>query len=198
MGLFRENNAEGEVIRFLRLPGIIARKIKFKRNNFLSKGVNVEWHGGAISDPQNISIGNHIYFGPGASIHGRGGISIADGVIFGPRVTIHSSNHNYESGQCVPYDGGVCLRPVVIEEAVWVGDGAMICPGVRIGRGAIIAMGSVVTRDVPSYSVVGGNPAKVIKRRINPEITEELIRKGEFYLKLKRQAKIRYFDIPRV
>lgn len=197
MGLFRENNAEGEVIRFFRLPEMIGRKIAFKNKNFLSKGVNVEWHGGTITDPQNISIGSHIYFGPGASIHGRGGISISDGVIFGPRVTIHSSNHNYESEQCVPYDGGVCLRPVIIEEAVWIGDGVMICPGVRIGRGAIIAMGSVVTRDVPCYSVVGGNPARVVKRRRNPEITEELIGKGYFYLKLKRQSKIKYIDILR-
>ncbi|WP_162254540.1 DapH/DapD/GlmU-related protein [Massilia cellulosiltytica] len=185
------------MINFFRLPGIILQKIKFKKCKFLSKGHNVEWHNGTISDPQNISIGSHIYFGPGASIHGRGGISIADGVIFGPRVTIHSSNHNYESEQSAPYDGGVSLRPVVIEEGVWVGDSAMICPGVRVGRGAVIAMGSVVTRDVPGHSVVGGNPAKVIKRRNNPERTEELIVKGEFYLKLKKQSKIKYFDMPR-
>lgn len=184
------------MINFLRLPGIIAERIRFKKHKFLAKGMNVQWHDGTISDPQNISIGSDIYFGPGASIHGRGGISIADGVIFGPRVTIHSSNHNYESEQCVPYDGGVCVRPVVIEEGVWIGDSAMICPGVRIGRGAVIAMGSVVTRDVPRHSVVGGNPAKVIKRRTNPERVEELISKGEFYLKLKRQSKIKYFDIP--
>lgn len=183
------------MIDIFRLPGAVLRKIRFGKLRFRSKGTNVEWNGGTITDAQNISVGHHVYIGPGASFHGRGGISIADGAIFGPRVTIHSSNHNYESATSVPYDGGVCVRPVVVEEAVWVGDNVMICPGVRVGRGAVIGMGSVVTKDVPAFSVVGGNPARVIKRRSNHDLAEQMIRQRKFYLKLKKEANIEYFDI---
>lgn len=61
-----------------------------------------------------------------------------------------------------------------IEDDVWIGANVVIMSGVKVGRGSIIGAGSIVTKDIPSYSIVGGNPAKVIKKRFSKEIIEEL------------------------
>ena len=63
----------------------------------------------------------------------------------------------------------------VIEDAVWIGMRSMIMPGVRLGEGAVIAAGSIVTKDVPPYAIVGGNPAKIIKYRFSPEIIAKIL-----------------------
>ena len=137
--------------------------IKNKFKSFKSLGLNVQLFNPTLSNPENIIIGNDVYIGPGAQLHGRGGIEIHNGVIIGPRVTIHSSNHNYENALLIPYDGTTILKRVVIEDNVWIGDNVMIVPGVTIGEGSVIGMGSVVTKDIPKYSICGGNPSKIIK-----------------------------------
>lgn len=65
---------------------------------------------------------------------------------------------------------------IIVEDDVWLGYGAIILSGVKIGQGAIVAAGAVVTKDVPPYAIVGGNPAKVIKYRFNEEMIEEMIK----------------------
>ena len=78
---------------------------------------------------------------------------------------IFSSNHNYYSPEALPYDKKTICSPVKIEDNVWIGARACIVPGITIGEGAVVAMGSVVTKNVPPCAVVGGNPAKIIKYR---------------------------------
>jgi maltose O-acetyltransferase len=78
----------------------------------------------------------------------------------------------------LPYDKVRIKKAVVIEDCVWIGESVCIVPGVTIGEGAIVAMGSVVTRDVPPLAVVGGAPARVIK-----------MRDAEIYWKLKSEGK---------
>lgn len=63
----------------------------------------------------------------------------------------------------------------VIEDAVWIGMRSMIMPGVRLGEGAVIAAGSIVTKDVPPYAIVGGNPAKIIKYRFSPDVIAKIL-----------------------
>ena len=102
-------------------------------------------------------------------------IRIGDKVLFGPNVTIRGGNHSthiigkfmadYTTSDKRPEDD----QPVVIENDVWVGTGAIILKGVNIGRGSVIAAGAVVAKNVPPYSIVGGVPAKVIKFRWNLE-----------------------------
>ena len=81
------------------------------------------------------------------------------------------------------------LRPVRICQNVWVGANTLVAPGVTVHEGAVVAMGSVLTKDVPAGAIVGGNPAKVIKYR-DMERYERLKAEGKFYLKLKSEGEM--------
>jgi len=80
-------------------------------------------------------------------------------------VTIRDTNHEFSSLEEPMRMQGIVSSPVHIEDDVWIGHGAIILKGVSVGTGAIIAAGSVVTKTVPAYSIVGGVPAKVIGTR---------------------------------
>ncbi|EGP5048105.1 CatB-related O-acetyltransferase [Enterococcus faecium] len=73
------------------------------------------------------------------------------------------------------YDTIPTKGPIIVQDDVWIGDNVLILSGVNIGKGAVVAAGSVVTKNVPPYAIVGGNPAKVIKYRFSPEIIERLM-----------------------
>jgi acetyltransferase-like isoleucine patch superfamily enzyme len=98
-------------------------------------------------------------------IESSGGVKIGKYFHVGRGLTIFSSNHNYKSEKSIPYDEVDIMEPVVIGDFVWFGANVTIVPGVRIGEGAVVGMGSVVTRDVPPGAIVGGNPAKIIAYR---------------------------------
>jgi acetyltransferase-like isoleucine patch superfamily enzyme len=125
---------------------------------------------------KTIEIGNNVYIGPGAMfLASDSKIIIGDKVLFGPKVSIVGGNHatripgkfmyDYTLADKLPCDD----QPVVIETDVWVGCGSYLLNGVRIGRGAIIAAGAVVAKNVPPYAIVGGVPAKIIRFRWNVE-----------------------------
>jgi len=161
-----------------------------KRLNILKKNISITLDS-TFADFQNIIWHDNIYIGPKAYIWAIGGLEIYDNVIIGPRVTIHTSNHRFEDATMLPYDGYSYLKKVIIEKNVWIGDNVMIVPGVTIGEGSIVAMGSVVTKSIPKYSIVGGNPAKIIKKR-DIEKYKELDSKGMHYMKLKKENKIEW------
>lgn len=129
---------------------------------------------------KNIEIGNNVKIGNSCLFMGHGGITVGNNVSFGPQVVIWTSNHNYYSPEELPYDNTMFLKPVTVKDNVWVGTRACIIPGVTIEEGAVVAMGAVVTKDVPKGAVVAGNPAKIIKYR-------DL----EKYEELKKENKIR-------
>ena len=84
----------------------------------------------------------------------------------GPDVQIYTRNHRYDRIDIPMYEQGESeIKEVKIGNDVWIGARSIILPGVTIGDGAVIAAGSIVTKDVESYAVVGGNPAKIIKYR---------------------------------
>ena len=86
--------------------------------------------------------------------------------MMGPRCTIYTNNHAFDRLDIPMCEQGYCKdKPVYIEDDVWIGGNVTILPGIRIGCGAIIGAGAIVTKDVPGYAIVGGNPAKVIKYR---------------------------------
>ena len=110
--------------------------------------------GSCISDTK---IGNNVFINSGALVMGRGGITIEDGVMVAANAQLISNNHD-------PYDLQVLTcKPVLIREGAWIGAGATILPGVCVGKHAVVGAAAVVTKDVPDYAVVGGNPARVIK-----------------------------------
>ena len=117
-----------------------------------------------ISSRQAVSIGNNVHIGDNAFFKTEGGLTIGDNTHISRNVTIYTTNHNYD-GQALPYDGDVVFRPVSIGKNVWIGMNVSIVPGVRIGDGAIVGLGSVVVKDVPPYTIVGGVPAKKIAER---------------------------------
>lgn len=137
---------------------------------------------------ENIVIGNNVYIGPKSSFYGYGSIEIGDGTIIAHKVEIQTRNHNYDSAdlKSIPYDKKYIHKKVIIEENVWIGSNVLIIPGVTVGEGSVVAMGAVVTKDVPSFAVVGGNPAKVIKYR-DKEKYRELKERNQIYLKLKNE-----------
>lgn len=115
--------------------------------------------------PENCSIAEHTVINADAIIHCAGGVTIGRYVHIGHGLSIYSSNHNYQSSKSIPYDEIDVLKPVAIHDFVWIGSNVSIMPGVTIGEGAVVGGGSVITRDVPKYAVVGGNPARILKYR---------------------------------
>lgn len=108
-----------------------------------------------------------------------GGVKIGRYLHTGRGLTIFSTNHNYKRPTAIPYDSTNIEQPVEIGDFVWLGANVTIMPGVTIGEGAVVGGGSVITRDVPKYAVVGGNPARVLKYR-DAEVFEELKRQERF------------------
>jgi len=114
---------------------------------------------------KKLSMGEGSYFKSGSYAECTGGIRIGRYCHLSRGVTIFSTTHDYDGRPKIPYDEIKTERPVVIKDFVWCGARAIILGGVTVGEGAIIAAGSVVTKDVPDYAIVGGNPAKVIGKR---------------------------------
>ena len=123
--------------------------------------VNVGCH---FEVPENITIGNNCSFNRGCWISGGGHLQIGNDVILGPNVIIHTANHNYSDFNVRIRSQGHNFKRVLIKDNVWIGAGAIILPGVTIGPNAIVAAGAVVTKDVLVNSIVGGSPARFIKK----------------------------------
>jgi maltose O-acetyltransferase len=144
-----------------------ARRIRYElcRRMFRTCGrdVNVE-HGALINSGRDIDIGDGSGIGLNAFISGP--LIIGRDVIMGPNCTFLSINRNTPStSQPMIEQGFKAARAPVVEDDVWLGANVTVLPGRRIGTGSIVAAGAVVASDVPPYSVVAGNPAKVIKQR---------------------------------
>ncbi len=132
--------------------------------NQVGEHVNIEKNA-FFGSGNDISIGENSGIGINASIQGP--LSIGKFVMMGPDVIIYTRSHCYERTDLpMMLQGDSEALPVVIEDDVWIGARVVIIPGVTIGRGSIVGAGSVVTKDVESYAIVGGVPAKVIKKRI--------------------------------
>jgi maltose O-acetyltransferase len=149
--------------RYFRLPKYLRY---FAGKNILEscgKNVNIE-KGANFGTGKGIRIGNNSGIGINAQI--RGPLTIGNNVMMAPDVIILTSNHVFDDINKPLNQQGFKIKEVVIEDNVWIGTRAIILPGVTIGTGAIIAAGSVVTKNVLPYTIVGGNPAKLIKSRI--------------------------------
>lgn len=125
---------------------------------------------------ENISIGNYVSLGDGTRMETtRAKIVIGDYVMFGPDVTIVTGNHRIDLIGIPMYFVSDEMKKeendadVIIGSDVWIGARSIILKGVNIGEGAVIAAGSVVSHDVEPYSIVGGVPAKELRKRFTKE-----------------------------
>ena len=142
-----------------------AKKMRYhfaKRVAHLGKNINIERN--AYFTPE-LEVNDNSGIGINAEIYGP--VSIGRDVLMGPDVVIYTSGHKFDRVDIpIGKQGPSSVEPVSIGNDCWIGRRVMIMPGVHIGDGCVIGAGAVVTKDVPSYSVVGGVPAKVIKRRM--------------------------------
>jgi len=120
----------------------------------------------------NIKAGRQVYFNFDCVILDVSQVVIGDRCLFGPKVQIYTATHpiNWKvRGSLLEYGS-----PITIGSDVWVGGGAILCPGISIGDRSIIAAGAVVTKNVPADVLVGGNPAKIIKQLENKDESAEI------------------------
>lgn len=165
-------------------------RIRYANNVRLGRGVYIDEGVYLHALPHGIEIGDHTYVMHHAELHvynfrdlpkagikigkncliseftvlrGQGGITIGDNVYTSPFVQMVAVNHVYDDPNRPIIEQGITAQGIVIEENVWIGASAIILDGVRVGKGAVVAAGAVVSKDVPPHTVVAGVPAKVIK-----------------------------------
>lgn len=135
----------------------------------IGKGV-VFYPGLWITPGRNLKIGDNVDLAKDVIITSTGGVEIGDRTLIGYRTQILSVNHTIPPiGEKFPISGDD-LKKIQIENDVWIGANCIITAGVKIGQGAVIAAGSVVTKDVVENSIVGGVPARIIRMRENKRI----------------------------
>lgn len=119
-----------------------------------------------LNDPgEGLEIGDGTYIGPYCFLGAGGGIKIGKNVLSGACVHFLAENHKFDEAGKNINEQGVSRKGIVVEDNVWIGNQVLILDGVRIGQGSIVAAGAVVTHDVAPMSIVGGNPAKLIRSR---------------------------------
>lgn len=156
--------------RMIRFPIIVRGKefIDFGTNLTTGRYCRIEVNGEHSS--KRIVFGDKVNIGDNVSIRCANKIVIGNNVLMGSKVLIIDNSHGVYSGEnqnspeTPPNERILTSAPVIIEDNVWIGEGAVIQQGVTIGKGSIIAANSVVTKDVPANCIVGGIPAKIIKK----------------------------------
>lgn len=155
------------------------------KRTFKSIGHEVTiYPGSTFANASDITIGHHVFIHTGAHFYTAGStITIGNYVLIGRHCTIIAASRDYTNWKVPIYFGNEYVKkPVVIQDDVWMGERVMIMPGVTICRGAVIAAGAIVTKNVPEYAIVAGVPAKVIKYRF-----------GQTEQKLARNLKLEQF-----
>lgn len=142
------------------IPSHFIRRLIFTLSG-VSMGRNSTIHIGCrFYQPKNIKIGEGTIVGDHATLDGRAPLTIGNHVDIASQVMIFNSQHNIDSEDFEPIE-----KPVTIEDYVFIGPRAIILPGVTIGKGAVVASGAVVSKNVEPMSVVGGVPAREIRKR---------------------------------
>lgn len=132
---------------------------------FLEAGRLINIESGAEFTARQIRIGDHSAIGVNCRVVGP--VTLGDNVMMGPDVLILTQNHGFSTIDLpMRLQASSDPKPVVIEDDVWLGARAILLPGVRVGRGSIVGAAAVVTRDVEPYSIVAGNPARVVNTRV--------------------------------
>ena len=151
------------------VPSHMYRQLAFKIAGMKIGGGSTLHVGCRFFNPAGITIGEGTIIGNRCFLDGRAPLKIGNHVDIASEVMIYNSEHDLEAD-----DFGAIESAVEIGDYVFIGPRAIILPGVKIGRGAVVAAGAVVTKDVPEFSIVGGVPAKQIGERKNKNLTYRL------------------------
>ena len=177
---------KGDGIFFIRTGVTLKRPgdIRLGRGSYLDHAVRIDGGPGGVTigertriahnamldvhnfrgfENSGITIGDNSLIGPYSFIWGQGGVHIGNNVMIGPRVSVLPVNHNFENPGMPIRDQGITAKGIRIDDDAWIAAHAIIIDGVHIGRGSAIAVGALVTKDVPPYSLAVGSPAKIIK-----------------------------------
>jgi acetyltransferase-like isoleucine patch superfamily enzyme len=125
-----------------------------------------------LTNPKKFCIGSNCEIAQGVFITAGGGVRLGDWVGIGPDAKIWSVNHRFSDPDTPWILQGWDYKEVIIEDDVWVGANAFVMPGVHVGKGAIISACTVVSKSVPPYAVMSGNPGRVVGWRKKPENPE--------------------------
>ncbi len=154
-------NSLGQILRCRRIREIICRGL-FKR---AGTNINIE-KGVYFGDGGQVEVGDNAKIGFNFEVLGPAIFTLGRNVMIGPEVLFITINHRFDRTDVpVKEQGHQPPKGIVVEDDVWIGARVIVLPGVRIGTGAIVGVGAVVTKDVPANTIVGGNPAKVIRQR---------------------------------
>lgn len=145
----------GDYLHYLVLKGFLK---KLGKGTIIKEGVTIYF-------PENVEIGENVSINEFCFIDGYGGVKIGNNVRIAHGVSIISEDHGYSDPNRPIYLQDKIPSPVKIGDDVWVGCKATILKGVKIGSGSVIGANSLVTDDIPEYSVAVGSPARVIKKR---------------------------------
>ena len=143
-----------------KLFSMIGRKCRYGKNGHLGTGSTISRRT-RIDYPWKVSIMSGSFMGDRVWLYAMASIEIGNDVCISESVSILTGTHDVTS-----VNFNLVTKPIKVCDKVWIATGAMILPGVTIGEGAVIAAGAVVTKDVEPWTVVGGNPAKFIKKRV--------------------------------
>ncbi len=141
-------------------PSHVVRNWFYRRAGMtLPRNSSIHWRA-EFYEPEHIVIGDRVTIGDSCFLDGRSGLTIGDNVNLGSHVSIYTREHDVDSPSFAETGG-----PVLVGEHAWIASHAIVLPGVTVGRGAVVAAGAVVTKDVPEFTIVGGNPARTIRAR---------------------------------
>ncbi|QFG47627.1 sugar O-acetyltransferase [Lapidilactobacillus dextrinicus] len=152
---------------------------KAGKNLYVNPPINVDYG-------CHITIGDNFYANMDCIFLDVNRVTIGNNVMVGPRVGFYTAGHPIVAD--IRIEDLEFGSPIVVEDNVWIGGSAVILPGVTIGKNAIVGAGAVVTKDVPANSIVGGNPAKVI-RMINDQDRQKWEQAKQKYWTAKNQEK---------
>jgi len=156
----------GFLVRYL--PGYFGMAIRFIFYKLLFQKIKsfpLIYTGTYFTHSYGIKVGDSFSINTGCVIDGRGGITIGNNVMIGPNTVIVSSFHQFEQVNKPMNSYDHIFSPVIIKDDVWIGANVFIKCGITINSHSVIAAGSVVTKDVGEYEIVGGVPAKFISKR---------------------------------
>jgi acetyltransferase-like isoleucine patch superfamily enzyme len=148
------------------INGLSRRGVVFGDRCTVGRGAVVATSGLLGGEPgEGLRIGDGSNLGAWAYVGCSGYVSIGSDVLMGPRVSLLAENHNLDATDAPIKSQGVTRLPITVEDDVWLGADTTVVGGVTIGRGSVVAAGSVVTQDVEPYSIVAGVPAKLVRGR---------------------------------